>query len=478
MHMTLFLSFQKPLIPAVCFLLCMMGGDAIAQSHYTSAVLEQGVFPTIQGKPRPVRWWKNNYSVSVVADTTSIGLCLIDHSAYLSTPGSGAPVCPTRIVSTPGFATDTNVIINDIFILGDTAYFCGSRRSMPSMEGFIGYVSLNDVLTGSAQIYAVTLNWVNTIRRLVAYRSDASGIIIAAIGDNIGISSSGTNFTKEVIIEVDDALSTMPTFSHASLYGMDLYDKEYIHDVLLTDNYVVFVGHNYNTTFFPTGDDVVHFRAARRGRFLFSGEIDIVHFIPNIYGIREANSYTSATALNKNEFAVAYIHTPGPAIFTTRLRVIDLNTFANTLSQQMHKPDKEDPVMMDFIPMKNTVIMLQEYNNPSDFLKWKPYSTVPYITYILTPPQGTDYRHVHNMANKHFIATSGPYIYMQDPDMSIPASNPSCPVYGKANVEIITEMPLLELYNPVITTSMAIPSSNFPRTVVEDTLKKNCYSVE
>lgn len=444
--------------------------SASAQPHYTSAIVSQTALSTPEGYPRPIRNWDSRYSVGVVGDTSAIGLSLIDHSAFFAPSTGFAPVITEKHITTLILPySDTNTTITDIYVANDYAFLCGFvQETGAGTRAFVGYVYLPDMVSGSAKLWCGYVDNIERLKRLVAYKTE-DGYRVYAIGENIIHPAGGATYTAEAIVEIDDIFSSPIQYQIAWLYANSFFKKEYLYDVLLTDDYVVFVGHNYS----PACYDMLHFRMIKRALPFPSPDIDDVYFFP---APSEANSRVASTAMNENTFAVSYVHEdPLYLNFFTRLRTIDLNTMTNINAQQMARPDKMDPIMIDYLPDKDLIEMLQPYNNPYDFLCWEPHKTMPYISHILTPIKGTDYQYVRSLAGKMFIASSGPYLYLQDPSLSVPASDPVCPSFFEATVEPIPKLPIVIQSIPLFT----IPDStsmNFIGTITPSNLNKICHS--
>lgn len=442
---------------------------ASAQTHYTSTIVMQTALSTPEGYPRPIRNWNSRYSVGVVGDTSAIGLSLIDHSAFIAPSTGFAPVITERHAKAWPTFNDPNTTITDIYVANDYAFFCGYVHGTSlGNRAVVGYIYLPDMVTGSAQLNGGYINGIERLKRLVAYKTE-DGYRVYAIGENIIHPAGGATYTAEAIVEIDNIFSSPIQYQIAWLYANSFFKKEYLYDVLLTNDYVVFVGHNYS----PACYDMLHFRMIRKVLSFPSPDIDNVYFFP---APSEANSRVASTALNENTFAVSYVYVdPSTTNHFTRLRLIDLNTMANVNAQQMARPDKMDPVMIDYLPEKDLVEMLQPYNNPYDFLSWEPYRTVPYISHILTPHKGTDYQYMRSLAGKMFIASSGPYLYLQDPSLLLPASNPVCPSYFKAYVAPIPEMPIVIQNIPLSATTDPALILHYD-TIFSSILQKVCYS--
>lgn len=443
--------------------------SASAQTHYTSTIVNQTALSTHEGHPRPIRNWNSRYSVGVVGDTSAIGLSLIDHSTFFAPSTGLAPVFTEKHINAWAHFTDTNTTITDIYVADDYAFFCGYvQETGVGTQAFVGYVYLPDMVSGTANMWCGKIDNIERLKRLVAYKTE-DGYRVYAIGENIIHPAGGATYTAEAIVEIDDIFSSPIQYQIAWLYANSFFKKEYLYDVLLTNDYVVFVGHNYS----PACYDMLHFRKIRRALPFPSPEIDNVYYLP---AASEANSRVASTALNENTFAVSYVYVdPSTTNHFTRLRLIDLNTMANVNAQQMARPDKMDPIMIDYLPDKDLIEMLQPYNNPYDFLRWEPHNTQPYQSFVLTPIKGDDYQYVRCLAGSMFIASSGPYLYLQDPSLSLPASDPVCPSYFKTNVEPIPELPIDVIYSP-IGTSIYNSFISTTDSAISSTLLKICYS--
>lgn len=456
---------------AVALLALLACSSAAAQTRYTSAVIKQNTYPTPEAYQRPIRNWNKNYSVGVVGDSTTIGLALINHSDFFSTPTATGPACSEIIAHPPVYFTDTNITVSDIYIVDDIAFFCGYYRIGPyTNQAIFGHINLQNLLAGTAPLHYGYATGVERLHKLVAFK-DYTGYRIIAIGDDIDSTAPGSVYTKEKIVDIENVLGSAPIgINIYSLSANSFYDKEYLYDVMLTEDFIVFTGHYYTG-----GHDEVHFRMAEKGPLLATPMLHTVHLLG---APGEANANVAATALVDNQIALAYVYEDQMNIqFYDRMRVIDLNTLSNTISQQLWRQDKIYPTMMDYIAEYKKVVMLQPYKNPVDFILWEPFKTTAYTLNILTPPTGLLYRHVHSLVNKGFISSCGPLIYLQDAAATMPASSPTCPASISAPVKHIENLPIVKISDPrPISYNISIPSSYFSISV--DSLTNSCFSEE
>ena len=457
------MAFGVAMILAAC--------SALAQPHYTSAIVMQTAMSTPEGHPRPVRNWNTKYSVGVVGDTSAIGLSLIDHSAFFAPSTGFAPVITEKHITTLMLPySDTNTTITDIYVANDYAFFCGYVYGISAgNQAIVGYVYLPDIITGSATLHCGIIPGIERLKRIVAYNTEGE-FRVYAIGENVIHPAVGATYTWEGILEIADILSPTPIQYHIEwLPASASFKKEYLYDVLLTNDYVVFVGHNYS----PPFNDMLHYRMVERSHPPLSAMIEDVYFMPVP---SEVNSRVASTALEDNLIAVSYVNWNASSFsYSTRLRIIDLNVADNVNSQQMIRPDKIDPIMIDYLPQKGQIEMLQSYNNPYDFSSWFPSYSSSYTSTILSPSNGNDYQYVRCLNEEMFIASSGPFLYLQDPSISFPASDPFCPSEYEVPIEPLPNLPIAVLNNPLYTTSgyfnisIILPSSS-------SILNKVCYS--
>jgi hypothetical protein len=137
-----------------------------------------------------------------------------------------------------------NIIISDVTFLDDTAYFCGKRlTSQNTYIGVIGRFSVRDFINnGSFSYELIDINQVENIIGLVAYYKPLSTIVFLKAIGNTSLSAQSPG----LVIQLDFYNNT-PNILNYCYYTCPTNNagKEIMHDICLTDNYIVTVSHIY-----------------------------------------------------------------------------------------------------------------------------------------------------------------------------------------------------------------------------------------
>ncbi len=454
------------------FLLLISGINLLgtAQTRYTAAVLTDPVSGYSSGIT-PVKNWRTTYSVSFQMDAVKPFFCLIDQTALLSTTAipTPAPTCPVRHAIVPVNPPYNGLIVKDIHVVDDYAFFCGSISDTHLHVSYAiwGYFYIMDFFGSNMNIeFNALLNDTEvtptSLDQIVAYPSRSSYTVVTYGRDTI----SG----KWKIVEIPNALgspSSCNVFSlpHQTLPSMGAV---YIDDMTLTENYVIFSGHDN----YYAGNQYVWFGCYKKGAFLSGNNLRLP-----LSG--ETNGHVICTALNPGEdlFALDYTYYDEPRRqWYNRLRVIDPLSMLNLHSQQFKNDTKREPLRMKYLPDLFSVELIQENYPFSHFIAMQPFSPTPYSTSRLTPP-GELYYNIDNIMGYHFIAACGSTFYFQDRTMNTPASTASCP----QNDTIIID--LIDNIDPVL--RMPFPSGFLlnrrvleTASILTDVLKVDCFSFE
>ena len=163
-----------------------------------------------------VRSWKASKAVAYHQNTFS----LIDSATNIVHSANANAVFPSLSYYT----------INDIQIVGDTAY-CGGFTGAGAM---IAYFNINDLLAfGNVAFGVVIINNIDQITKLAAYRNTRM--------NGVGIAAIGTNQYGYYMIECNN-YGGSTTFSATSRQCFNQSQIETLTDVVVTKNYVGFVG--------------------------------------------------------------------------------------------------------------------------------------------------------------------------------------------------------------------------------------------
>jgi hypothetical protein len=137
-----------------------------------------------------------------------------------------------------------DIIISDVTFLDDTAYFCGKRlTSQNTYVGVIGRFSVRDFINNGSFSYELTdiIQVENLIGLVAYYKPQSTVVFLKAIGNtSLSAQSPGR------VIQLDFYNNT-PNILHyfVHFFPVNYVLKEIMHDICLTDNYIVTVSHIY-----------------------------------------------------------------------------------------------------------------------------------------------------------------------------------------------------------------------------------------
>ena len=274
-----------------------------AQTKYTATVLTDPVSGYSSGNT-PIRNWRTNYSISFQRSATKPFFCLIDNTSLLSTPTTPVPppICPVIHSFIPMSAPYQGLTVNDIYIVDDIAFFCGSiaDTSLGKIFAIWGYFNIMDFYGSSMNIEFNAIigppsdTSSNILERIVAYPLGASYTVVT-YGREI---NSGQN----KIVEIPNAMGC-PSSCNVFLLPYrpaPNMGRLYIDDMTMTENFVVFSGHdNYSSA-----NAYVWYGCYNKNSFSLGSN----YRLPDA---GETNGHVVCTELNPNEdfFALDYTFT-------------------------------------------------------------------------------------------------------------------------------------------------------------------------
>ena len=417
----------------------------------------------------PICNWTNNYSVSFVKYSEKKVFCLIDHSDFFNIYPSGtvsAPACSIyhAVVNLPGHLDYFHV--NDIYIADDYAFFCGSIYDTIKHKPYVlyGYFDLNDFFSDSLNINLDTITDGTTtapvvLERLVAYKYASEYKVVTYGYDEIH---------KYKILEIDDATNPAPLCNVAEIQQfVQSFPDIQLSDILLTDSYVVFIGH----------DAGYYFGYCYGSRA--SVVVDLCSPNANIFFLNnEANGVIKGAYLTKNYIALSYVYCDANNSYFSRLRVIDLGSNTNIHSYEFKKPQKEDPVKMVYLEDIDIIELLQPVFDSANYVRMKPFVGANYSTRVLTPLGGLEYNNLHNIDGHCFLSFIRDNYYIQTMYAASHSSNPQCPAVTGLSVSSITNLVTYSQYPNYLysNTVTGIPTIS---TINDETpMSPKCYSIK
>ena len=369
-------------------LLLISGMCVCAQTHsYASFMMADHAMP---GDPSVARHWKGDCVVASFynIDYTRWYLGILRVHGFMSGSISYDTLCV--------FETPPVMRIMDLYVVGDTTYFCGTIYG----AGMYGWFR-NDTVVGASVYYHTTMVMqLDTLKRLVVHRKASDGSMhLSAIGVN---SATGGQYILEA---ADAAASGMQSYSLAAVTEAEGTHEEVLDDVLLTDGHVVFVSRDRRGGVGP-----VCFRRSLPDNVLGSTMVNIHFRMPSVPD--EAGCAVSGTPLEGDWFAVGYA--AGNAT-EARVHRLDAGGSGITLLGSQWTAVCQDMPVADIAYHRMTgklTMLWPEAGGNSHFLVFSPYAAGVQAASHITPTR-IRMRTVDDMGGTAFLAWGGNGVMLQ-----------------------------------------------------------------
>lgn len=378
--------------------------------------------------------------------------------AYYGGPGVATSVLAYIDLNTPSTIKRLKLDggydqVKDIRIENGVVFFCG--RNSGSLKGFIGYVTLADLIASTANsihcydIYdpnlmaytSSTIMW-----RLAAYNDGTGTTRVVCLG-NTWFHNGNTTFypctdtvypTCQASFIVECTYSGTLSIPMNMIVVSDSTRFELADDVVVTDNWLAIISR------FPAQDEIVIHRCAKN---------DVISTFNNFYSfkVNPQEGVNHCCHMKGDTIADATLYSsPSVSHYESHLRVFDLNTMTMTRAQQFDLLEKAEPEDVVYLPDYATLVTLQNQMYPSNvlhytFVSWKPYSTTPYyakLTYELW--DNKRFESLDKLTPKHIVAAGGDYWLMKDIINDIPST--TCYKLAQQKVEVLQLSPKVSDY--------------------------------
>ena len=261
-----------------------------------------------------VRHWKDGMVVSTfygVVPGSGPGWFIGIHRAHGFLAGSSVNDAFSA------YRMPSGLTVNDLFVLGDTAYLCGTEGT----HAVYGWFAI-DTAAATLTLTLTPVYSLDTLRRLVVCRDSTTGKThLAAIGV---YSPESTNY----ILEVPDMhASKSQTYSLAPVNEAGGRHEETLDDLFLTDDYVVFVSRDGRDGVGP-----VCFRYSMPTNVLGSTLIDTYYHLSSPPS--QIHHAVIGTGTEGNRFAVAYAATD--AALGSKIHQMDIFGTSGIVLLQSH----------------------------------------------------------------------------------------------------------------------------------------------
>ena len=440
---------------------------------YTATIQEDLLFEAENVQPPLWNWTNqtNNYSVSFIEEHEKDIFCLVNHSKFFLTYSfSPAPAPWCNIYYAEVDIPDDLCLFHvyDIYIVDDYAFFCGSITDTLtySSHALFGYFDLNGFFNDSLMIYIDTILDGTTaapkeLERLVAYKHNSVYKVVTYGYD--------VNSGKYKVLEINNALQPDNSCNVAEMGHFFLNNIFMVSDILLTMSYVVIVGYDAN-----------HFVGYACGsRASVVSDICSPNANKVLYSVNETNGFVKGTVLEKDTFALAYVHFDDILQeYYTSIRLIEPGRSSTIYSYQFEKPDKEDPVKMIYLTDRKTIELLQPVYDSTDFISLQPTIGMDYSTSYLSP-ETVAYNNLYNIGGHCFISFHKDHYYIENRQATLPHSKPSCPADGTLVVKDIPNVLIGDVGDNSLKTNEVLPINPYlVAPVFKEQLKPHCYSFE
>lgn len=237
------------------------------------------------------------------------------------------------------------MFVRDFRVLGDTVYACGTRWSLFNEKGFIMKFNIDLIRTGSSsKEYAkyVSIDSTYELSRMVVYHNNMLGLNeVVAIGDG------PANGSRARIVDCKSASSA--NYKVRRGYSSGSFN-EYLEDVVLTNNYVGFIG--------SFGNNTTMLRRARRNSIdMLTGLIDTIRYYEHTD--TEPGSKIHATESRGDSIVAACYAATSSGAFVTRVRHYELAGLAMLDSKEIYTIDKTEPWELAYNRQHSTYLMLE-----------------------------------------------------------------------------------------------------------------------
>ena len=443
---------------------------AIAQTKYTAAVWKENSSYTINP---PIRNWTRDYSITYEVDNSgNYYFCLIKHTPFFGIPPSPTTPPVVSILRAQIIRSSFSFNVEDIYVVDDLAFFCGSYTNLATSEknAMWGYLDLNDFFTASVTVNYYKLQDIpptvapKSLDRLVAYNNGGRYDVVAY---------NRVSDPCCKIIEIQNANSATPV---CYTYDLDVSTPPvpmcvmYIDDISEDDSHVIVSGHDISNP----SVYVIWYGIYKKTNIYNSIVNNRTFFLPSS---EKSNGSVICTGMNRTgEFALAYTYYDNiMETWYTRMRVINTTTGANVNSQQFVKDYKLEPLQMKYLPDLSSVELIQDLGASAAFVQLYPNSSTSYTTSALNHA-GRYFDNIDAIRGHHFVTCNERNVYIQDRTMNLPASSVACPDNQGVKVSIIPNLTtstksyfsfgLLNTFDSIIA------------NVTTDVLNVDCFSVE
>jgi len=302
----------------------------------------------------------------------------------------------------------------DFKILGDTLYFGGEV----SGQSVLGFFDIGEMEAGrQPQITAFSCTAIHRINRLVAYRyNEGNEVGVAAIGMT-KVPMPTFTFLRYYAVELKSA-NLNPTCQYLQTYNdVSQLKSEAFTDVVVTDNYVAFVGD-------VDGGDV-WIRRGDRNDFMGDPGFNTRYIYSRTPYI--PNSKLVAAEMENDDIAVSCTINDGTQN-SAAVWMYHLTTMDNYEAQRIPCGQKDNCVEMEYMKSDHTLLLLMETYDAAitqltcRVLCVKPGVATPYTATAIAPASHFTMTSL-SVHDQHFFLTgAAPYWMLNDRQVFSPSN--------------------------------------------------------
>lgn len=413
-------SMRKVLHLVLFFSMAVSG---VARAQYVSLYTGDTTKP--DGTQTIVRGWDTTHTISYYIDS--------DKRPILDVTEQSSGWIRRAILP-------NDIFFRDIFIdqATDILYFCGATTMYNEDEpytgdGIIGWVDLNSFYYSNINIkyYYVSVvgDTLNSVNKLVVY-NDGGVPHIVAIGERQLLVGNVLQ-SRYYFLSCLDVSGISPSCVVGSFSNNERYDN-----VLLTLNYIVFIGYDSSSTV-----KSVCYRKA--DPWNFPGPVfDHKHYFVNG---NDPITLTLSTSVYKGLIATTYLAMSNSDL-ATRVRVIDVDSDNNVSSQEYVVHNVEKPEGIVYMPFEYPLVLMQKFRTPTNgvlntnfvFLDLYPrYSYTATLEYL----HKVFFQSLSMHKYKCYLAGDGATWFLKDKTLS-PTNTPhsQCPDTDRVHVKTIDNL--------------------------------------
>lgn len=365
-------------------------------------------------------------------------------------------VVTSSVITVP---LDDSVYMNDMCIFNDSVFLCGYDLSYNFFYGCIATMSLNNFYSGSVLVsYFHPSYWMDlNLKRIKGFKYTLSGIEYVRfllVGEHYYKCDGSSPFPLNMLLanniheqyytdNTDHSTCTVNAvfevrYPFPNIYTPDnilrfinpTINPEVIHDVVVTDNYVAFVGVEEGST-----NKITLHVCNKSSHVLYTNAPSVISDFDNYYtyslGTTGGSPFYHACALDRDRIAIATQDETSSASTKITIRTFDLLTHTMTHAQDLQCNSAPQLKDIAYIPdLQKVMLLYHDYFRQTGsfcdvFCTVDPFNVSPSYTQsgMAEDVFHTKYGSLDAMKAAYFISTGGRFGFMSDAANYITTAN-------------------------------------------------------